>query len=236
MAENYPTGPPRAMRSFLLCKARFGFKLKRMSRISVVLVALGVLILFVLGLVFGLLLPRLVKTAGAPAILNTTAVVQQVQTLSQLVTVKYVIEKIVVLEDAKWYGENRVTLVAHGVAKAGVNLDRLGPGDVEIDGPRITLALPPVSLTDVYLDDHHTQVLERATGLLRTFDKNLEQEARRQAVDQIRVAALENGIAKEAGDRARDQLSNLFHQLGFAEVVFRDGRGKKATPVPPPGG
>ena len=43
-------------------------------------------------------------------------------------TVKYVLEKVVVLEDAKWYGENRVILVAHGIVKAGVDLQKLQPG------------------------------------------------------------------------------------------------------------
>ena len=51
-----------------------------------------------------------------PAI-HGPSVLKQIQTLSQLVTVKYVIEKVVILEDVKWFGENRVLLLAHGVAR-----------------------------------------------------------------------------------------------------------------------
>jgi hypothetical protein len=140
---------------------------------------------------------------------------RQVQTLSQLVTVKYVLEKVVDVRDVKWFGENRVLLVAQGVVKAGINLDNLKPGDLEVSDQKILLTLPHPAITDVYLDDQHTQVLERTTGTLRAFDKDLEQNARKEAVDSLRVLALDNGILKEAQDRAKIQLTNLFHQMGF---------------------
>jgi hypothetical protein len=191
-----------------------------MSRISAFLVALGVIVLFIFGLVFGLFLPSLVKTSSPPAILNTSAILQQVQTLSQWVTVKYVLEKVIVLEDVKWYGENRVTLIAHGVVKAGINLQGLKAGDIKINGPKISLRLPSPGITDVYLDDHRTQVLDWNKGLLRAYDKDLEQQARAQAVSQLRDAALINGIIRESNERAQSQLMNLLHQLGFKEVEF----------------
>ena len=74
--------------------------------------------------------------ARGPTTIPTTAVVRQIETLSQLVTVRYVIEKVVVMEDVKWFGENRVLLVAHGVVNAGVNLEELAPDDLEVDGQR----------------------------------------------------------------------------------------------------
>ncbi len=75
--------------------------------------------------------------------MNTATVVKQVQTLSELVTVKYVMEKVVVLQDAKWYGENRVLLLAHGIVKAGIDLKDIAPGDIAISGKKINLHLPP---------------------------------------------------------------------------------------------
>ena len=152
---------------------------------------------------------------------STVAILHQVQTLSQLVTVKYVLEKVIVAEDAKWYGDNRVVLVAHGVVKAGVNLDNLQAGDLQISDKSVTLTLPHPDITDVYLDDHHTQIVERTTGLMRNFDKDLEQTARHRAVDDLRAAALSNGILKDAEDRAKAQLGSLFNQLGFTTVEFK---------------
>jgi hypothetical protein len=155
---------------------------------------------------------------GTPAIFDTPTLVRQIQGLNQLVSVKYVLEKIVIVEDAKWYGDNRLLMVAHGVAKAGVDLSRIQPGDVGIRGKSIHLTLPRPQILDVYLDDRRTQIVERSTGALRAFDKDLEQDARRQAVDSIKVAVRDSGILKDAEERARLHLTSLLTQSGFAEV------------------
>ncbi len=182
-----------------------------------------------LAVTFGLILPQLSRLRPGPAISSTPVILQQVQTLSQLVTVKYVMEKVVDLEDVQPYkdmivpgwGENRVLMVAHGVVKAGVNLSEITNGDLAVSGKKIILKLPPARVTDTYLDDKRTQVIERTTGLLRSFDKDLEQNARQQAVLDINLAAREAGILKDADERARLQLTNLFRQMGFEEVEFR---------------
>ena len=72
--------------------------------------------------------------------------------------------------------------------------------------------MPPPRVTDAYLDEKQTRVIERTTGLLRVFDKDLEQTARQNAVDDIRRSARNSGILKDADERARSQLKNLFHQ------------------------
>ena len=166
---------------------------------------------------------------------NTATVIQQVQTLSQLITVKYVLEKVVVFEDVKWsetFGKSRVLMVAHGVVKAGVDLGQLTSKDVQISGKRILIVLPQARVTDAYLDEKKTQIVERTTGLLRTFDKDLEQTARQQALDDIQRAARHNGILSDAEERARTQLAHLFHQLGFEQVEFR-GQNPAFQVLPP---
>jgi len=152
---------------------------------------------------------------------NTTSVVHEVQSLSDLVTVKYVMNKVVVLEDVKWYGENRVLLLAHGVVKAGIDLKRLKPEDVSITGKTICLKLPPTQIMDAYLDDKASQVIDHSTGLLRAFDKDLEQAARQNAVDDIARAARMGGILTEADKRGREELQNFFKRAGFESTTFR---------------
>jgi hypothetical protein len=144
-----------------------------------------------------------------------------VQTLSQFVTVKYNLEKVVVLDDVKWYGDSHVVLVAHGVVKAAIDLDQLGPKDIQISGKKISISLPRSRVVDAYLDDQRTQIVERNTGVLRVFDKDLEQNARRQAVEELRLAALQNGILNDASEHARAQLTILLYQVGFADVDLR---------------
>ncbi|MEY4386711.1 MAG: hypothetical protein RLY20_1994 [Verrucomicrobiota bacterium] len=173
------------------------------------------------GILLGTFVGRLLPSSGGIKTYSTATLLKQVQSLSELVVVKYVIEKVVVLEDVKWYGESRVLLLAHGVVKAGVDLQKLKPEDISVSGKKISIKLPPARPLDAYLDDKQTQVIERTTGLLRTFDKDLEQTARQNAIDDIARAARVGGIAKEADDRVKNQLKQLFLQMGFEEVEFR---------------
>jgi hypothetical protein len=184
------------------------------------LVAL-VLFIFIGGIWLGFTVRHWLKSGSGVREESTATVVEQVQTLSDLVTVKYVLEKVVILEDAKWYGENRVLLLAHGIVKAGIDLKGFTMDDVTISDKKITLRLPPPQITDAYLDDKNSQVIDHTTGLLRAFDKDLEQTARQNAVDDIRRAARTDGILDEADKRAKLELELFLRQAGFEQVEFR---------------
>jgi hypothetical protein len=199
-------------------------KLKIVGWILAVVLAIGIGVGFVLPRLPFWLLP-----AGEIRQLDTPAVIQKIQGISQLVTVKYVIEKVIVIEDAKWYGDSRVLLVAHGITKAGIDLSKLQRADVVVEGKSLKIFLPPAEITDCYLDEHKTHVIERTTGLLREFDKDMEQNARITAIDDIRRAARMNGIIKDAEDRAVQQLQVMFKQMGFDSVEVIPHSGISAT-------
>ena len=189
-----------------------------------VLLACGI---FFIGLFFGVLGFHLLAPPRPPKTYNTATLLVQVQSLSQLVTIKYVMEKVVILEDPPQNpvrrllpDETKVVLVAHGIVKAGVDLARMKPEDLELSGGRISIRLPPAQITDAYLDEKQTQVIERNTSFMREFNKDLEQNARQNAVEDIRRAARGSGICRDADERARLELKNLFGQLGF-EVEFK---------------
>ena len=191
------------------------------------IIALLLAIIFGLGLASGVLLRRLAASGPASRTYNTAAMLQQVQTLSQLVSVKYVLEKVVVLEVSPdsvlgqmFAGDSRVLMVAHGIVKAGTDLGKLKPGDFRVSEKKVIIKLPPAEITDAYLDERQTRVIERTTGRFRSFDKDLEQTARQNAVQDIRRAARSGGILKDAEERTRAQLTHLFRQLGFEQVEF----------------
>lgn len=189
-----------------------------------ILIVLLLAVFFAAGIFLGFMGHRLSRLGAGPRFFNTPAVIQQVRSLSELVTVQYVIEKVVVLEDVKYIavlGESRVLMIAHGIVKAGINLEDLKPEFCQVSGTKVQIALPAARITDAYLDEHQTRVVERTTGLLRTFDKDLEQTARQQAVDDIRRAARNGGILKEAEKRARLQIEVLLRQMGFTEIEFK---------------
>ena len=168
--------------------------------------------------------------AATPRPLSTATVLQRVQPLAQLITVKYVLEKVVVFEDPRYFGnliplgENRIILLAHGEVKAGVDFSRLTTNDITVSGRKIVLTLPPAIVTDAYLVEQQTRVLDWKTGLLRSFDKDLEQTARREAVTEIQRAARQSGIVEEATTRARTELGAFLRALGFEQVELRPMR------------
>ncbi len=195
-------------------------------RLAIILVALA--IVFGTGMVIGVFLRHLAGfMSSRGAVYNTSTLLQQVQTLSELVTVKYVMEKVVIEEDPPQNtirrllpDDTRVILVAHGIVKAGVDLGKMKPEDLRVSGKQVTLALPKAQITDAYLDEKQTKIIEHNTSFLRDFNKDLEQTARQNAVEDIRRAARSSGILKDADDRARAQLKNFFQQLGM-DVEFK---------------
>jgi len=192
-----------------------------MRRLKQIFWTVATLAVLFFGIYLGMTVSRWYQTGSGLRFENTATVVQQVQTLSDLVTVKYVMEKAIVLEDVKWYGESRVLLLAHGIVKAGIDLKRIKANDVTVSGKSISIKLPQPQITDAYLDDKESQVIDHVTGLLRVYDKDLEQTARQNAVDDIRRAARNAGILKDADERARLELELFLRQAGFEQVEFR---------------
>jgi len=166
---------------------------------------------------------------GPRRMFDTPVLLEQVQTLSQLVTVKYVVEKVEIWDDppSGWRqfvaGDNRILLLARGKVKAGVDFRQLKATDLKVNGKTLWINLPPARITDAYLDDKETKVIERTTGFLRTFDKDLEQNVRLTAVNDMRLSASRGGIVKDANDRARVQLASFFRLMGFERVEFNEG-------------
>jgi uncharacterized protein DUF4230 len=192
-------------------------------------VLLLVAALFGFGIFCGLKVSQFAGLRTAGPMYGTPVLLKQVQALSELVTVKYVLEKAEVWNDPPkpmlalfGAGDNHILLLAHGYVKAGVDLSQLRPGDLEVHEKTVILTLPPAKITDWYLDDKETKVIERTTGFLRSFDKDLEQNVRAAAVESMKNAALREGIRREADERARTQLKNLLLQLGYEKVEFRD--------------
>lgn len=151
-------------------------------------------------------------------IVEGPALIKQVQSLADLVTVKYVVQKVIEVQDDRWYGDNKVLLVAHGIVKAGIDLSHFN--DLRVENGLVRVKLPQPKVTDSYLDDSRTEVVEHRTGLLRGYDKDLEQEARRKALEDIERTARTQGICDEAANKARAEIERTLRQMGFAKVEF----------------
>ena len=158
---------------------------------------------------------------------SVPAVVARIQKLNRLETVVYSIDTIVegsrssaVLPDL--LAGDRILLVVHGQSIAGIDLSKLKSEDVRItetNGSRsIQITLPPSELFHTALDNQHTRVYARSTGLLVPVDQNLESETRAKAEQQLQQTALSDGILDAATRNARASVTTLLYSLGFQHV------------------
>jgi hypothetical protein len=169
------------------------------------------------------------RIAGRSTTFDTSvpAVVQRIQRLSRLETVVYSMDTIVegskssaVLPDL--LAGDRILLVVHGQAIAGIDLAQLKPEDIHItekNGVRdIHVTLPASQLFATTLDNQHTRVYARSTGILVPVDQNLESETRSKAEQQLQQTALSDGILDAARKNARATVVTLLYSLGFQQV------------------
>jgi hypothetical protein len=115
---------------------------------------------------------------------------------------------------------DKLIFVGHGRVIAGLDLARLRPEDMWVEGDILYVRLPPAEVFVVALDNEKSYVYNRDTGLLTKGDINLETTARAAAEKEIYQAALEDGVLTQAQQNAEDYLSRLFRGLGYPEVIF----------------
>ena len=148
---------------------------------------------------------------------------ERVRSLARLETTAYFLSTVVEVDrppDWPLTGQ-RLLLVAHGRVTAGVDLSQIQKADVEVLGEQVIIHLPAAEVFDVYLHEDKTYVYDFEKGIFARFDKTLETEARRQAVEEFQSTALANGILEEARDRAEWEIQRLLLLLGYESVMFR---------------
>ena len=157
---------------------------------------------------------------------SVPVVVEHIQKLNRLETVVYSLDTVVegdkttpLLPDI--LAGDKILLVVHGQSIAGIDLSQLKPEDVRIDAnnPRsIHVNLPPSQVVVTSLDNEHTRVYARSTGLLVPVDQNLESDTRAKAQQQLQAAAMADGILDAARKNARATVATLLYSLGFQQV------------------
>jgi hypothetical protein len=174
------------------------------------------------------LLHLLSNLRGGRTLINVDqpTVVRQIQQLQRLETVSYTMDKIISGEHAnaylpKFLAGDRLLLVVHGEVVAGINLAGLQPGDVRIEGQKVSINLPAAEVFSTRIDNARTKVYFRDTGLFSSPDPNLESEVREEAERQLQQAAMQDGILKTAGENARSTITGMLKGFGFHEVEIR---------------
>jgi hypothetical protein len=154
---------------------------------------------------------------------SVPGVVEKLQRMSRMETVVYSLDTAVegqhsnpVLPDLS--SGDRLLMIIHGQSIAGIDLGQLKPEEVRIDGHTIHVNLPASQIFVTTLDNAHTRVYARSTGLLVQADQNLESDTQTKAEDQLRQAAISGGILDAARKNARTMVTTLLYSLGFEKV------------------
>lgn len=160
-------------------------------------------------------------------------IIHEVRSLARLETIQYTLEKVITAETGQnelgfLFGD-RLLFVGHGRVIAGVDMARMRPEDMWVEGTALYVRLPPAEIFVVALDNEKSYVYDRNTGLLTKGNVDLERTARAAAEQEILKAAQEDGILNQAQQNAQGYLSRMLRGLGYTDVIFVE-----ATPVPMP--
>ena len=150
--------------------------------------------------------------------------INEIRALARLETIQYSIEKVITGQTnqgslAFAFGD-KLLFVAHGTVIAGIDMEKLQPENMRLDNGLLTVQLPPAEILVSTLDNDKSYVYDRQTGLLAKPDPNLETQVRQVAEDEVRKAALEDGILAQAQTNAEIYLLKFFMALGYKSVVF----------------
>jgi hypothetical protein len=159
---------------------------------------------------------------------DTPAVVQQIQRLSELVTVKYNIQKVIGLEEQKVpFGSEKVLLMVQATVLGGVDLAQLTTQAVTSADPgSVTIQLPAPRVMHVFVNDNETKVWDRSKTWWTPwvdFNPELEQNARRAALEAVQQAALQMGLLSNAQHNAETTVREFLRTAGISNVTFQAG-------------
>jgi hypothetical protein len=165
------------------------------------------------------------REAVVHRVLDPPAVVKEIQRLSELVTVKYSIQKVVGLKEEKVpFGSEQVLLMVQADVLGGVDLAALNTNDVQVaPNNTVTARLPSAKVLHVYVDEKQTRVWDRSKTWWTPwvpFNPELEQKARLAALEAVQAAALEMGILSNAQQNAQRTIWEFLHATGVESVRF----------------
>jgi len=151
--------------------------------------------------------------------------INEVRALARLETIQYSIEKVITAEVGQGsfsflFGD-KLLFVAHGTVIAGIDMEKIQPADMRLDGGVLYVKLPAAEIFIATLNNEKSYVYDRETGALTKGNIDLETLARQAAEDEIRKAALEDGILNLAQTNAEAYLLKFFTALGYKAVLFQ---------------
>ena len=162
-------------------------------------------------------------TACSPVKAPKQQEVLALREMNELVTVEYVVNKIIKASDDKtWYkvGDRKILMTCEATLKAGIDFSKIDENNIVIDGKNITLTLPPASLFSISIKPEDIKVAYEEVGAFRTgFSSAERDQLAAQAQEQIKSSADSLGVLHTAEANASLFVSNLLRNMGYEKVI-----------------
>ncbi len=103
-------------------------------------------------------------------------IVLQLRELNELATVEYTVSKIVkASDDQTWYkvGDRKILMSCRATVKAGIDLNRLSPSAIRVDGKKVSIDLPAAQILSVIVRPEEIRTEYEEVGLFRSDLGNL---------------------------------------------------------------
>ena len=194
-----------------------------------------VALLLVLSVVLNVLLLTRKKNPAARKKSVRSAILQGIQNVNELATVRERFQSIVSFSDGKqlpflgfWLpGTTRKFIMRYaGVIVCGNDLSRLDISE-RFAVNRVRVVVPRSRILDISADIQSFEVYDQQAGLftsIRLEDQNREVTA---DLEEMRQNALKSGILSQADENTRRILTSIVATTGMeAEIVFDDGEGE----------
>ena len=158
-------------------------------------------------------------------IVDPVTYINDVRALARLETIQYSLEQVVTCEvnqdgPLSVFLGDKVLFVGHGLVIAGIDMEKIQPGDLRTGGDILYVRLPPAEIFVATLDNDKSYVYDRETGPFASTDISLETNCRQAAEDKIRQSVLEDGILTQAQSNAENYLFKFFSSLGYKTIQF----------------
>ena len=193
-----------------------------------------VALLLVLSVVLNVLLLTRKKNPAARKKSVRSAILQGIQNVNELATVRERFQSIVSFSDGKQMpflgfclpGTTRKFIMRYaGVIVCGNDLSKLNISE-RFAVNRVRVVVPRSRILDIYADIQSFEVYDQQAGLftsIRLEDQNREVTA---DLEEMRQNALKSGILSQADENTRRILTSIVATTGMeAEIVFDDGEG-----------
>ncbi len=151
--------------------------------------------------------------------------INEIRALARLETIQYNMSQVVTAEVNQGsfgflFGV-KYLVVIHGSVIAGIDMNKIQPGDMRLDGEVLYVKLPPAEVLVTALDESKVEVYTVQEAALSDPPPNLVVDALVAGKDKILTAALEDGILTQAQTNAETYLMRFFTALGYKTVIFQ---------------